>query len=56
MCQPLMYIFTDIEPDIRITPILYCAPHLVASPCPNWSVGLASVAACLPARIARSTE
>ena len=31
MCQPFMYIFTDIEPDIRITPILYCASRLVAS-------------------------
>src|SRR5271166_1507395 len=52
--QPL-YIFRDIQTHIRIASKRYCDFRVFASPCLNWSVGLASVSR-MPARPHRTVD
>ena len=53
---PFMYIFTDIEPDIRIHRDCTVPRDSLQVPVRTRRRGLLASAACLPARIARSTE
>jgi DNA-binding IclR family transcriptional regulator len=50
-----MYVFTDINPDMRITWRLYCASRLVASASPHLLAWIASVSR-MPARPHRTVD